>query len=211
MQLLKNKNPYKNQEKILVAVDCIIFGFDSQQLKLLLFKRKVAPLKGAWSLIGAFVSENLSLNDTAKQVVFDLTGLNNIFLEELQIKGKNLIYYSLVFGGVIGNLIDRIFRGYVVDFIDVKIFNYNFASSPAMERGNVSELGAQMILESYRTQYRVRMDELFEKQLILKLKIKNHGTFFLPKVMNGVYDVRPEHLQQIYEEGKNSVRSNWIV
>ncbi len=84
MQLLNNKNAYRNQAKILVAVDCVIFGFDSQQLKLLLFKRKVAPLKGAWSLIGAFVEENLSLNDAAKQVVFDLTGLHNIFLEELQ-------------------------------------------------------------------------------------------------------------------------------
>ena len=106
MQLLKNKNAYKNQEKILVAVDCIIFGFDSQQLKLLLFKRKVEPLKGAWSLIGAFVSENLSLNDTAKQVVFDLTGLNNIFLEELQTYSKvdrdpgerviSVAHYSLI-------------------------------------------------------------------------------------------------------------------
>ena len=106
MQLLNNKNAYKNQEKILVAVDCIIFGFDSQQLKLLLFKRKVAPLKGAWSLIGAFVSENLSLNDTAKQVVFDLTGLNNIFLEELQTYSKvdrdpgerviSVAHYSLI-------------------------------------------------------------------------------------------------------------------
>lgn len=84
MQLLNNKSAYNNQSKILVAVDCVIFGFDSEQLKLLLFKRKVAPLKGAWSLIGAFVNENLSLNDAAKQVVFDLTGLDNIFLEELQ-------------------------------------------------------------------------------------------------------------------------------
>jgi len=84
MQLLNNKNAYNHQEKILIAVDCVIFGFDSEQLKLLLFRRKVEPLKGAWSLIGAFVNEDLSLNDAAKQIVFDLTGLNNIFLEELQ-------------------------------------------------------------------------------------------------------------------------------
>jgi len=84
MQLLNNNKAYKNQAKILIAVDCVIFGFDSEQLKLLLFKRKVAPLKGSWSLIGAFVDENLSLNNAAKQVVSDLTGLNNIFLEELQ-------------------------------------------------------------------------------------------------------------------------------
>lgn len=84
MQLLDNNLVYKNQQKFLVAVDCIIFGFDSEQLKLLLFKRKVEPLKGAWSLIGAFIKENLSLNDAAKQVLFESTGLKNIYLDELQ-------------------------------------------------------------------------------------------------------------------------------
>lgn len=38
----------------------------------------------------------------------------------------NTIIYSLVISGIIGNLIDRIVRGYVVDFIGIKIFNYNF-------------------------------------------------------------------------------------
>ena len=42
------------------------------------------PLKGAWSLIGAFIKENLSLNDAAKQVLFESTGLKNIYLDELQ-------------------------------------------------------------------------------------------------------------------------------
>jgi len=84
MQLLDDNLVYKNQQKFLVAVDCIIFGFDSKQLKLLLFKRKVEPLKGAWSLIGAFIKENLSLNDAAKQVLFESTGLKNIYLDELQ-------------------------------------------------------------------------------------------------------------------------------
>ena len=38
----------------------------------------------------------------------------------------NTILYSLVISGIIGNLIDRIIIGYVVDFIGIKIFNYNF-------------------------------------------------------------------------------------
>ncbi len=106
MQLLNNKNAYKHQKKILIAVDCVIFGFDSEQLKLLLFKRKVEPLKGAWSLIGAFVNEDLSLSDAAKEIVFDLTGLDNIFLEELQTYSKvdrdpgerviSVAHYSLI-------------------------------------------------------------------------------------------------------------------
>ena len=44
-----------------------------------------------------------------------------------KIEGKvNKIALSLVIGGSIGNLIDRILRGAVIDFIDVKIFGYNF-------------------------------------------------------------------------------------
>ncbi|NOR27501.1 MAG: DNA mismatch repair protein MutT [Lutibacter sp.] len=84
MKLLDTSLVYKGQEKILVAVDCIIFGFDSENLKLLLFKRKVEPLKGAWSLIGAFIKENLSLNDAAKQVLLESTGLKGIYMQELQ-------------------------------------------------------------------------------------------------------------------------------
>lgn len=37
-----------------------------------------------------------------------------------------LISLSLVVGGSLGNLIDRIIRGYVIDFIDIKIFGYDF-------------------------------------------------------------------------------------
>ena len=106
MKLLNNSLVYQGQEKFLVAVDCIIFGFDSEQIKLLLFKRKVEPLKGAWSLIGSFVKNDLSLNDAAKQVLFESTGLENIFLQELQTYSKvdrdpgervlSVAYYSLI-------------------------------------------------------------------------------------------------------------------
>ncbi|PCH76379.1 MAG: DNA mismatch repair protein MutT [Flavobacteriaceae bacterium] len=75
---------YIKQEKFLVAVDCIIFGFDSESIKLLLFKRRVEPLKGSLSLIGSFIKNNLNLNDSAKQVLEESTGLKDIFLKELR-------------------------------------------------------------------------------------------------------------------------------
>lgn len=53
-------------------------------------------------------------------------------------------------------------------------------------------------------------DELFEKEIISRLGIKDHGTFFLPKIMKGVYDVNPMHIQKIYTAGKESVEANWI-
>lgn len=79
---------YEDQEKILVAVDCIIFGFDLSEIKLLLFKRKVAPLKGRWSLIGSFVKSDKTLEESAELVLKEYTGLQNIYLEELKTYSK---------------------------------------------------------------------------------------------------------------------------
>ena len=67
----------------MVAVDCIIFGFDEEGLKLLLIKRKFEPCKGQWSLMGGFVLEGENVDDSAKRVLYDLTGLNDIYLEQL--------------------------------------------------------------------------------------------------------------------------------
>jgi len=79
---------YKDNSKLLVAVDCIIFGFDSKGLKLLLIKRKFEPCEGQWSLMGGFVSLEQSIDDSAKKVLFDLTGLKDIYLEQLYTYGE---------------------------------------------------------------------------------------------------------------------------
>lgn len=75
---------YQVQQNILVAVDCIIFGFDGASLKLLLFKRKREPLSGSWSLIGDFVTDNLTASETANKVLFEATGVKDVYLEQLR-------------------------------------------------------------------------------------------------------------------------------
>jgi 8-oxo-dGTP diphosphatase len=79
---------YNNYSKILVAVDCIIFGFDQNGLKLLLIKRKFEPCEGQWSLMGGFASSDQSIDNSAKKVLFDLTGLKDIYLEQLYTYGE---------------------------------------------------------------------------------------------------------------------------
>ncbi|RFM28326.1 NUDIX hydrolase [Deminuibacter soli] len=74
---------YLKQTRILVAVDCIIFGFDGQELKLLLIQRGLEPLKGRWSLVGGFLKENESLEDGAAHVLQQLTGLQGVYMEQL--------------------------------------------------------------------------------------------------------------------------------
>jgi 8-oxo-dGTP diphosphatase len=53
---------YLGQKRILVAVDCIIFGFDGQDLKLLLIKRAFEPEKDKWSLMGGFLHKDETLD-----------------------------------------------------------------------------------------------------------------------------------------------------
>ena len=75
---------YLGQKRILVAVDCIIFGFDGQDLKLLLIKRAFEPEKDKWSLMGGFLHKDETLDQAANRVLKELTGLENVYLEQLQ-------------------------------------------------------------------------------------------------------------------------------
>lgn len=74
---------YKSHQKILVAVDCIIFGFDGKQLKALLIKRSFEPEKGKWSLMGGFVGKNENADEAAARILYNLTGMKNVYMEQL--------------------------------------------------------------------------------------------------------------------------------
>ncbi|QLE03027.1 NUDIX hydrolase [Galbibacter sp. BG1] len=79
---------YTDESKMFVATDCIVFGFDDGELKLLIFKRRVAPKKGDWSLIGSFVKEDEDVEHAAKRVLKEITGLDNVFFEQSYTYGK---------------------------------------------------------------------------------------------------------------------------
>ena len=76
---------YSKYPKLLVAVDSIIFGFNEndRELKLLLLKRNFEPEKGKWSLMGGFLDPDESLDDAAQRIVSQLTGLDDVYMEQL--------------------------------------------------------------------------------------------------------------------------------
>ncbi len=76
-------NSYSKEDKVLLAVDCIIFGFDKEELKILLIKRDFEPEKGKWSLMGGFLKRSETLDDAANRILQTLTGINNIYMEQL--------------------------------------------------------------------------------------------------------------------------------
>lgn len=79
---------YSHQSKFYVATDCVVFGFDSGEIKLLIFKRRVEPDKGAWSLIGSFVELDEDVDAAAKRVLKEITGLDNVFFEQSKTYGR---------------------------------------------------------------------------------------------------------------------------
>lgn len=101
MRTYYNVNP-----KFYLSVDCIILGFDKGELKLLLLKRNFEPAKGKWSLMGGFVQEEESVDDAAKRVLAELTGLNDVFMEQVGTFGDtnrdpgerviSVAYYALI-------------------------------------------------------------------------------------------------------------------
>jgi 8-oxo-dGTP diphosphatase len=74
---------YNSHDRLLVAVDCIIFGFDGKELKALLIKRAFEPEKGKWSLMGGFIGTDESADEAAERVLQQLTGMSNVYMEQL--------------------------------------------------------------------------------------------------------------------------------
>lgn len=97
---------YSAHPRFYVSVDCIIFGFHEGKISLLLLKRNFEPAKGEWSLMGGFVQEDESIDDAARRVLADLTGLTDIYMDQVEAFGSldrdpgerviSVAYYALV-------------------------------------------------------------------------------------------------------------------
>lgn len=89
-----------------VAVDCVVFGLDAADLRVLLVQRAVEPFRGQWALPGGFVRVDESLEAAARRELREETGLHEVFLEQLYTFGDpqrdprervvSVAYYALV-------------------------------------------------------------------------------------------------------------------
>lgn len=74
---------YREHSKVWVSVDCIVFGFENNQLKLLIGRRQMDPGRGEWSLYGGFVRDDEGLDEAANRVLYSLTGLKEIYMKQV--------------------------------------------------------------------------------------------------------------------------------
>ena len=89
-----------------LTVDCVVFGFDEGELKVLLIERGLEPFKGRWALPGGFVRVDETLDDAARRELAEEAGLKEVFLEQLYTFGAihrdprervvSVAYYALV-------------------------------------------------------------------------------------------------------------------
>lgn len=89
-----------------VTVDCVVFGLDDEDLKVLLIQRDIEPFAGRWALPGGFVKMDETLEESALRELGEETGLTKVFLEQLYTFGNpgrdprervvTVAYYALV-------------------------------------------------------------------------------------------------------------------
>jgi len=121
--------PYSNKDKFYVAVDCVIFGFDGEALKLLLYKRDFEPEKGKWSLMGGFLREKENLDDAAYRILARITGLRNIYMEQLS-----------TFSAIDRDSEDRVISTAYFSLINIQEYDVNMLKNNGVEWFSFDEL-----------------------------------------------------------------------
>lgn len=125
----------KHKKKVLSAFFLILITtFLDQEIKAIMIRE--LNLYESFTLVKNFLSLTLTYNLGAAFSILDqnrfiliaiaILVLVVLFRKLFQLKeDKEITIYALLISGIIGNLIDRIFRGYVVDYISIRIFGIN--------------------------------------------------------------------------------------
>ncbi|MFT4680072.1 MAG: 8-oxo-dGTP diphosphatase [Flavobacteriales bacterium] len=69
------------------SIDCVVFGFDGADIKVLLIERAEDPFNGFWALPGDLVAPDEDLDASISRVLKELTGLSNLFFEQVETFG----------------------------------------------------------------------------------------------------------------------------
>jgi 8-oxo-dGTP diphosphatase len=69
-----------------LSIDCVIFGFHGDQLKVLL--PKLRDIENTWTLPGGYVKQDEGIDEAAQRILMERTGLKDIYLEQFSVFGK---------------------------------------------------------------------------------------------------------------------------
>lgn len=177
-----------------MTVDCVVFGLDEKDLKIILIERDVDPFKGRWALPGGFVHFDESLEAAAIRELKEETGIENVFLEQLYTFGEvnrdprdrviSVAYYALA------NLRDHKIKAatdarsagwFSIDDIPKLAFDHNKILDVALKRlrGKVryEPIGFELLPEKFTL---TQLQRMYEKILEQEIDKRN----FRKKILN---------------------------
>jgi 8-oxo-dGTP diphosphatase len=176
--------PYSyTYERPNLAVDCVVFGLDQEDLKVILIQRNLSPYQGKWAIPGGFVHIDESLEDAASRELREETGIEDVFLEQLYTFGEvdrdprervvSVAYYALV------NLRDHKIKAttdardaawFSVDDIPTLSFDHNKIVKVALKRlkGKVKyePIGFELLPKKFTlTQLQAMYEKILEQSI----------------------------------------------
>ncbi|MFC4231775.1 NUDIX domain-containing protein [Parasediminibacterium paludis] len=87
-ELLKNAQALvETYDSVPVSVDCVIFGFDENELKVLLIRADLEYFKGMWSLLGELMLPHENLDEAAYRILKERTGMDDVYLDQVKTFG----------------------------------------------------------------------------------------------------------------------------
>ena len=100
------RSEVENVDDVAVSVDCVIFGFDENKLKVLLIRSDLENFQSKWSLLGDLLKPDEDLDASAYRILKQRTGLSDLYLEQVHSFGKvhrhpagrviTIVYCSLI-------------------------------------------------------------------------------------------------------------------
>jgi ADP-ribose pyrophosphatase YjhB (NUDIX family) len=166
---------YSEYSKVYVSVDCIIFGFDEGQLRVLIGKRQLDPGRGEWSLYGGFVGANESIDDAASRTLFELTGLRNLYMRQVG-----------AFGNIDRDPGERVISVAYYALINVKDYDDNLRREHGVEWVNIKQLPPM---------YSDHRDMIRKARRMMREKIKSEPISF--RLLPSLFTLT--QLQRLYE------------
>ncbi len=198
--------------KAFVSVDCVIFGFADNELKVLLIKSDAEMFRNHWSLLGDLLRPTEDLERASYRVLKEKTGLNDVYLEQVYTfsdmnrhPGGRVIttaYYSLVnIKHHELKLSDKELGWHSVNTIDRLAFDHNIILQTCLHRLKDQILERPIVFNLLPEKFSLReLQALYEAILNTKMDRRNfRKKFFL---MNWLVDLHELEAHVSHRPGK---------
>ena len=185
--IIKERSPFPRKSDFFTAisVDCVIFGLDRESLKVLLIKSDFPLYEGKWSLLGDLIAKDEDINQAADRVLYERTGLQNLYLEQVMSFGEvkrhpsgrvvSIAYYTLVNIDQI-NLLkkDHELHWHKIDQVGEMAFDHNkilnICLSRLQERIKSEPIGFNLLPQKFSLR---ELQLLYESVLMVELDRRN--------------------------------------